>query len=146
MDLSPPNPKGQALSTTVDTSDNKIHRDKAPTILPPGWRHPRRGAAPAPRKKRKRAVQLHTSNEDRAAISRSKIFETGEATADEVRFVMTRASCRKLEVIYQVWKQRLAQGPLPAHCREKEDYVRFLMPDMLNEMVADFCPEVIELE
>lgn len=45
-----------------------------------------------------------------------------------------------------MWNNDLVGGGLPPHLRKKEDYVRHLLTEMLNEMVEACCPNVIEID
>lgn len=35
---------------------------------------------------------------------------------------------------------------MPVYMQAKEDYVRFMLFDLLNDMVEDYCPVLIELD
>lgn len=136
----------RSVPSSETTTAENIKSAVAGPVFPPGLRHPKCGPTQGPCTKRRRTTKLRPGEESRIWIDRRRVFGKGEASAAHVRFVMSRASCRKLEVIHKVWKKRLAGGPLPDHCRKKVDFVRYLLTDMLNEMVADFCPKIIELD
>lgn len=116
--------------------------------LPPAWRHKDCPAYPKPCVDAGKTFQLRPADAARATISRHKTFVKGEATAAQVRYIMSRASCRKVEVVHRAWMSRLQDPvtPLPEQFRRKEDLVRMLMVPTLNDMVLDFCPEVIEVD
>lgn len=121
--------RGTTIPTTPDWHTN---------YLAPDFRHEGCPSAPSPCSHILAGCRASASGA--RPVSRRKIFKRGEASPEEVRWLIRRSDCSTTELMQRAWLHRLGQrkhSPLPKGCT-KETFLSQWHPGKLNRAAALF--------
>ncbi|KAF2159915.1 hypothetical protein M409DRAFT_29524 [Zasmidium cellare ATCC 36951] len=106
--------------------------------LTPGFRHEGCPGAPSPCQHFLAGCQSPESEVQ--AVERGRIFKRGEASPEEVRWLIRRSDCSMTELMSRAWLHRLGQrkqSPLPKGCT-KESFLSQWHPGKISRAAALF--------
>lgn len=128
--------RSQRRPQGASTSSFPTPLDWRTNYLTPDFRHD--GCPPIPSPCQSLTAGCSSPESDLQPVERGRIFARGEATPEEVRWLIRRAGCSTTELLRRAWLERLMRRkdlPLPESCT-KESYLSQWYPGKLTRAAA----------